>query len=244
MRNIIQDNHSKGSARSSLQLIQLLQLCSANFPLGSYSYSQGIEWAVNQGWISDYFETADWIGELINGSLGEQELPLLSLLFDAFSKNDISEIDRLTAHAIACRETRELREEERHRAYAMSTTLAGLDVPVSDSLAPFMIRTQLAGFAHVAVHWQMDRHDLLSGYAYSWVESQVYAALKLVPLGQSEAQQILVSVADLLANIVGRVADRNHSYQEDPTPCPVYSNPAVAFASASHETQYSRLFRS
>jgi len=235
-------------SRNSLKLLQLLQLCSSNFPIGSYSYSLGLEWAVHQGWVNSRIDTEQWASELIKGALGQQELPFLCALYDAFNHHELARFDQLSALLVASRETMELREEERHRAYAMLGILESLGIPLSEDIRASVARTQLAGFACVGVHWGLAKRDLLSGFSFAWIESLVYAALKLVPLGQSEAQQTLVNLGDLLSTTIDSVIDDNSNWVSDSplsaAGVPVYSNPALAFASAKHETQYSRLFRS
>jgi len=202
---------------------------------------------VHEGWVNNRTETEQWLSELIRGALGQQELPFLCAFYDAFNNHELAHLDQLSERLVASRETMELREEERHRAHAMLGILESLEIPLIDSRNS-VARTQLAGFACVGVYWDIEKRDLLSGFSFAWVESLVYAALKLVPLGQSEAQRTLVNLGDLLATTVDTVIDDNAMWASDSlssaTSAPVYSNPALAFASAKHETQYSRLFRS
>ena len=152
---------------------------------------------------------------------------------------------------LACRETNELRREERDRALAMASLLNGLPMTSSDndsaltaddnsfreSVKSALHNTPLAGLAVAAAGWGIPEKDLLTGFAFSYAEALVYAALKLVPFGQLDAQTILLSLDDQFAESVQYAI-------HDTSELPVYSCPAVTFASVRHETQYSRLFRS
>lgn len=92
-------------------------------------------------------------------------------------------------------------------------------------------------WAAVAVAWEIEPEAALTGYAWAWIENQVMAAVKAVPLGQAAGQRLLSALA---AAVPARVADARSCPPE------AWSNfqPGLAIASARHETQYSRLFRS
>jgi len=223
--------------RSNTSLFKLLQLCSPNLPVGSYSFSQGIEWAIERGWITNSADTAIWMTELVSGVLRNQELPLLLNLYDACAANDVDSVDYWSSFALACRETNELREEERHRGKALQVLLSSMpDLPARQFKTQLQ-KTQLAGLAFAGSQWGVGKADLAAGFAYSWIESLVYASLKIVPLGQTDAQKILLSLDTDLSQAVEYALSCNDDF-------PVYSSPAIAIASSRHETQYSRLFRS
>jgi len=237
-------------------LTRLLQLCSPNLPLGSYSYSQGLEWAVEQRWVTTASETEEWLLEIINCSLQHQDLPLLALLYDEFSiepsETGAAALDRITLFVQATRETRELREEEKNRAHAMTELVLDLNVSVGKHEEAALRRTVLAGFACVGARWGIPKKELLQGYAFSSIESLLYAAVKLVPLGQTAAQKILVGLSDAITFSANAASTSNDGVQSavqlalerKGENLPAFSNPGIAFASSMHETQYSRLFRS
>lgn len=233
------DNKPTESISGQRSLLRLLQLCSPNLPVGGYSYSQGIEWAVECGWITDAENTGLWIEELVCGPMQFQELPLLLKLYDAFDSDDVEAIRYWSEFSLACRETRELREEEMNRGRALELLLVQMpDIETENrQVRAALQRTQLAGLALAASQWKIPRADLAAGFSFSWVESLVYASLKLVPLGQTEAQKILHKLEVSIEKSVAEALTTENDF-------PVYSSPAVAIASSKHERQYSRLFRS
>jgi urease accessory protein len=92
-------------------------------------------------------------------------------------------------------------------------------------------------FALAVVRWQIPLHTALDGFAFAWLEAQTSAAVRLVPLGQSAGQRILL---ELGARVPAAVAHAFTLGDDDLGA----AAPAHAIASAHHETQYSRLFRS
>lgn len=80
---------------SQLALTRLLQLASPALPVGAYSYSQGLEWAIEAGWIKDEASAGQWINEVLQYSLLSLELPLLSQLMAAWSQADHAQVIEL-----------------------------------------------------------------------------------------------------------------------------------------------------
>ena len=228
-------------------LIRLLQLASPALPVGAYTYSQGLEWAVESGRIRSEDDAARWIGDLLVASIGRFEAPLLASLMRCWTNDDADEIKRLDGEFLASRESAELRAETLQMGYSLKRLLGELSastVLADASLAP--VRKRLAEWPQVAfptvwsaiaAAWEIDPLVALGGYLWAWAENQVMAALKAVPLGQAAGQRLL---AELGARIP-EVAERALQLREDE-----WSNltPAYAICSARHETQYSRLFRS
>jgi urease accessory protein len=106
--------------------LRLLQLLSPVLPVGSFSYSQGLEWAVQDKWISDEKGFHQWLLEWLDGPLAQQDLPLLIRLYKAVKKADNDELDQWSQLVLATRDTKELREEELNRANAYLRVLKGL----------------------------------------------------------------------------------------------------------------------
>lgn len=220
-----------------LPLLRLLQLVSPSLPVGAFAYSQGIEWAVEAGWIRTADDLKAWLLDQIEETLVHLEIPLLARLRAACAAHDRERLEALVANLLAWRETAELRAEERQRGRAMAQLLVALDIERAahwrDSLTP----SALAGFALACEHFGLNAKAAGLGYAWSWLENLVLAGVKLVPLGQSDGQRLLLQLADALPEAVDRglaVSDQDIGA----------SLPALALASSLHETQYSRLFRS
>ena len=227
-----------------LALVRLLQLTSPTLPVGAYTYSQGLEWAVDSGRIRNEADAARWIGDLLGAAIGRLEAPLLASLmrhWAAGEEYDAGEIVRLDGEFLASRESAELRAETLQMGYSLKRLLADLGDPL---LAP--LRERLADWPQVAfptvwsgiaAAWQIEPLAAVSGYLWSWAENQVMAALKAVPLGQAGGQRLLAE----LGTRIPAIAESALALREDQ-----WSNltPAYAICSARHETQYSRLFRS
>lgn len=230
-----------GFSNPGLPGLRLLQLISPNLPTGAFTYSQGLEWAVECGWIKDKTDTRHWLKSVLDDNLQTLELPLLVRLFDAVKNNNHAEFQHWTLWLYASRETSELRNEEQQRARALLKVLKQLPDsehwPELDSWRPSLLRCQLSGYALAAYHWRIPLKDLLTGYTWSWLENTVAAAIKLVPLGQTEGQYLLYQFsAEIHAAVEHAIALEDDAIGT--------STPAQAIASSLHETQYSRLFRS
>ncbi len=212
-------------------LIRLLQLSSPSLPVGAYSYSQGLEWAVETGWVKDIDSFRQWVVEQLHGTIAQQDLPLLQRMIIAAIDGNATNLMQWDAMALSMRETSELRSEERQRGRAMAALMQHLDIGGYGS------ETQLAMMAVYCAHENISIESSLSGYAYSWLDSQVTAGIKLVPFGQGAGQRILYDLTDeiiVAMNTALNTEDENIGY----------TSPAIAMASSQHETQYSRLFRS
>ncbi|HID4047559.1 TPA: urease accessory protein UreF, partial [Pluralibacter gergoviae] len=104
----------------SLQQLRLFQLASSNLPVGGYSWSQGLEWAVEAGWVTGAEAFARWQTQQMEKSFFHVDLPLFARLYRACEQNDIAAAARWSGWLLACRETKELRDEERNRGAAFT----------------------------------------------------------------------------------------------------------------------------
>jgi urease accessory protein len=216
-------------------LLRLLQLSSSTLPVGGYAFSQGLECAVDSGWLKNSEDVRTWLSLQLQQSLANTDLPLLARQIQAARIRDGEKMSYWNHYTLACRETSELRLNDTAMGAAMVRLLRHLDVPVL--LSDKKEITFVAAFAMAAAYWQIDSRMACQGYLWSWLENQVAAATKLVPLGQTNAQQLL---AELLPSIPQAIDS-----SETVTDLTIGASlPAIAMASAWHETQYSRLFRS
>nr|MDJ0739593.1 urease accessory UreF family protein [Gammaproteobacteria bacterium] len=165
------------------------------------------------------------------------DLPLLARLYAACERRSPEDVAHWGRWLYAARESREMRGEERQRARALVSLLRDLGVPHADAWRDALLHCQAAPFALAAVHWRIAVDDCLLGYAWSWLENQVAAAVKLVPLGQTDGQRVQLELAASLPDAVARARRCDDADIGA-------GAPALAIASASHETQYTRLFRS
>ncbi|MGH1484853.1 MAG: urease accessory protein UreF [Cellvibrionaceae bacterium] len=227
------------STITDLSLLRLMQLSSASLPVGGYSFSQGLEYAVDSGWINNQQQTAEWVSLTMFESIAKVDLPLLFRLMDALKESSATDFYQWNATVLACRETDELLLTETAMGDALLRLLKNLTITFPEK--PETIANQqisfIAMFAVAANHWAIEKNKAAVGYLWSWLENQVAAATKLVPLGQTSAQQLLVELGESIATLV-TIAEQ---CKDDDIGS---SLPGLAMASSWHETQYSRLFRS
>ena len=227
--------------KASLPSLRLMHLISPNLPTGAFTYSQGMEWAVECNWINNEEQTKQWLESVLTDSLSYLELPLLIRLYEAVNNGNKQEFQHWCQWMYASRETFELREEEKQRSRALYSLLLKLpeseNWPELEKWKPSLLQCQISGYALAANHWNISIENLLLGYTWSWLENAVAAAIKLVPLGQSEGQRLMY---ELSQNVVYAV---EHACSIDEEEIGA-STPALAIASSLHECQYSRLFRS
>lgn len=216
-----------------MNLARLLQLASPALPVGAYTYSQGLEWAVEAGTVKDEATALVWIGDQLEWNLGRFEAPLLAQMMKAWKVGADGTAAELDARYLASRETSELRAETLQMGHSLRRLIADLNQNIAVPSAP----TFPAAWSAVAVAWGIEPHLALTAWLWSWAENQVMAALKAVPLGQAAGQRILLEIGRRIPAVVERALQLD---EDD------YSNfaPGFAIACARHETQYSRLFRS
>ena len=212
-------------------------------PVGAFSYSQGLEWAIDAGTITDRVSAARWIFDVLLWSVGRFEAPLLVTTYRAWRDGDGKTIADLNQWMTATRETRELRAETLQLGYSLRRWCedsAAVDADMLARMRAIDDPTWPVIFAGVAAHWEIDGRDMLATYVWAWLENQVSAALKAVPLGQTDGQKILFAATNAIDEVVvGAIALGAQPRSSWTTQCP-----GLAIASSRHETQYSRLFRS
>lgn len=250
---------------SAKWLVDAMHLGSAGLPVGGYAYSQGFEQAHECGMIHDCSSAADWIHDALLLVLARQELPYWVACHAAATERDWLTLTGLTQELCALRETAEFRLESAQMGYSVmqlfeqwqsdsderqvtcpaigtraQQTRDHCDGP--DTALPMVMHSMLASnytaaHAVLAATRQMSAAMGLTVYVWSWVEAQVMAALKIVPLGQRDGQRLLHKARRWIEQAV-QIAIQ--------TPLDQAGGCAFGLAvlSARHETQYTRLFRS
>ena len=233
-------NHPDGAA-SPLALVRLLQLTSPALPVGAYTYSQGLEWAVESGRIRNEADAGEWIGDLLVHSIGRLEAPMLLHLMHYWSRSEIASVQRLNADFLASRESAELRAETLQMGFSLKRLLADLRDPALEPMRELIQDWPEIAFPTVwsglAATWGVEPLAAVSGYLWSWAENQVMAALKAVPLGQAAGQRVLAEIGLRIPSVAQKALNLPETDWSNFTP-------AFALCSVQHETQYSRLFRS
>lgn len=224
----------------ALALARLLQLASPMLPVGAYSYSQGLEWAIEEGTVHDAATAQEWIGDVLEYSLGSFELPLLWRLCHAWQVEDHRQVDHWNQFFCAGRETAESHAETLQMGYSLRRLLESLAEVPDSCLQPLQKLSPVsfpAAYACAVVSWKIPVAAAMQAYVWSWIENQISAAMKAIPLGQSDGQRTLFALASRLPQLTERACT---------LPDDQISNfaPGLTFAGCRHETQYSRLFRS
>ncbi len=224
----------------SLPLVRLLQLASPALPVGAYSYSQGLESACEEKIVRDKDSARKWINDVLRFNIATMEAPIAVRLYGAWQSKDIDSAKNWNQDFLASRETMELRAETEQMGYSLAKLL--LDGKFCDaleivSLSELQPKSFPAAFSFAAVSFSVPIDEALTAYLWSWLENQVIAAVKLVPLGQVAGQSLLFDLGQDIPSLVVRAL----SLSDDE----LYNlAPGLAILSGKHETQYSRLFRS
>ena len=216
--------------------LHLLRLVSQSLPVGAFSYSRGLEAAVHAGWVRDEKTARAWILGALEANVAPLDGALFWRMVLALEAEDQERFETANAWLAAARESRELQREDRRLGEALLRLLTDLGVPGAMRRQARGL-TYAAAFAIAAHHWRIAPPAALRGLMWVYAEGQVTAAIRLVPLGHTAGQRILIEAADG----VERAGARAESLRDDEI-----GNlaPALAMASAWHETQYSRLFQS
>ncbi|WP_207851319.1 urease accessory UreF family protein [uncultured Pseudomonas sp.] len=222
---------------SDLALLRLLQLASPGLPVGGFTYSQGLEWAVEAGWVKDAKGFAAWQREQLHDTLGHLDWPLLARLYRACQADDADAFAHWSLFLLASRETAEQRLEERQRGSALARLLDGWQLAQAPAWRASLELSQLGGMAWLGAHWSIPLRQLALGHGFAWLEGAVMAGVKLVPFGQQAAQTLLRDLGEELPAVL----DHALALDDDQLGGGL---PLLAIASSRHETQYTRLFRS
>lgn len=224
-------------ALSSTALLRLYQLSSAALPIGAFAYSQGLEQAVALGDVTGQPSAQSWIDGVLRCSFLHLDVPVFARLHRAFAEGDAAAAKTWNGYLFAARGSAELRAEERQVGSALMRLLAreGVAGAAAWQLEPRV--TLAAAFALASVTWGAPVAQAALSYTFAWCESQVGAATRLVPLGQSDAQRVLSALIATAAAGIERAL-------ELPDAELASSAPGQLLLSCLHETQYSRLFRS
>ena len=219
---------------------QLLRLASPQLPIGGYSYSQGLEMAVEQGLVNTAESAQRWISDQLLLNLARFEAPLLLAHCHAAANEDWAQLRTLADQHRASRETRELRLESRQMGYSLQQLLSGLpelDEPAQQLFAELDEPGLALGWALAARAWQISAEDALAAWLWGWLENQLAVLMKTLPLGQQAAQRLTSHLLPLLDQAQRQARD---IHPQD------WGSAAfgLTLASMAHERQYSRLFRS
>jgi urease accessory protein len=225
---------------SAIALLQLMQLASPALPVGGFSYSEGLEAAVDAGIVGDERQAGDWLLDQLRLSLARADLAVLAQAVPAWQACDLARVQALNDWVQLTRESAELRLQTQQMGRSLAEWLKNSgrsDERIARLATLPPAPTWPLAFALAAVLTGAPLRELLLSFGFGWAENMVQAAMRSVPLGQSAAQRILARLIEALPAAV----DHATTLQDDQRQA---FTPMLAILSAQHETQYSRLFRS
>jgi urease accessory protein len=216
-------------------LLQLLWLASPALPIGGFSYSEGLEAAVDAGLVTSEQQAGDWLVDQLHLTLARCDLSVVAAALGAWRAGNSARIGELNAWVLRTRETAELRQQTEQMGRSLVEWLKAVHTGTA-ALATEPLTYPVAWALAASISNASEREALLA-FGFGWAENMVQAGVRTVPLGQSSGQRIL---ARLAADIPGAV-DRALAGADDERQA---FAPMLAILSARHENQYSRLFRS
>jgi urease accessory protein len=220
---------------NAASLLHLLQFASPALPIGGYSYSQGLETALEEGLVSDADSARAWIARCLDEVVARWDAPVLWRLLKASAARDGDAVAQWGQCFMASRDTAELRAETVQMGYSLGRLIAELGVADTSALGEDV--TLPLAFACAVDGLDIPHDDALLAMLFAWVENQVLVCVKSVPLGQVAGQRLLLS----LRPEIERAALLARSLPDD-----ALSNwaPGLSMLSMRHEVQHGRLYRS
>lgn len=227
------DTTTATATRTDGALLRLIWLASPALPVGGFSYSEGLEAAVEGGLVHDEATAAGWLVDQLHLALAESDLAVAAQAVAAFRAGDAARVAELDRWVRRTRETSELRLQTEQMGRSLGDWSRSLEQQpqARENL------TYPVAFARAAAPLPAPARDIVLAYAFGWAENMMQAAIKAVPLGQSAGQRILLR----LAGEIPCAADHAIALRDEDRQA---FTPRLAILSAQHETQYSRLFRS
>ena len=225
-----------------MSLLALLHLCDSLFPLGGFAYSDGLEAATASGAIADAAALGGWMDVCLDGPIASSEGPTVLLAWSAFHEKDWNTIAELDAEVTALRPSAAARRASRAMGLRLAGTWqalypdAGLAVLVARARDGTIGPALPVAFAAVCASSGIDRRTSVEAFAYNRLAATVSAAMRLMPLGQTEAHRLLAGTLARVPEAVDAMVARNARAES--------FAPAMDVAAMSQQYLHSRLFRS
>lgn len=222
------------------KLLTLLQLASPALPIGAYSYSEGIETLANSAAIASGIALLDWLSQELRGGTIRLETAVMRWSYAAVANQDQAQVARWNQWLSALRETEEMRSQSWQMGRSLLRLFHDLETDLASNLPEFT-RTEDCNFAIayslIAQAWAIPVDEAAIAFLHSWAANLISAAVRAVPLGQTEGQRLLQQLVNPIQTAHAEIAAMTEA---DLMAC----NWGVSLASMQHEALYSRLFRS
>ena len=221
--------------------LEFLQLISPSLPVGAFSYSEGLEWLVQNKKVYDEVSLFNWIeSELSRGQITIEASSIAHIMDDLVDWKDKKDykhkliIEEWNSWLTSLRDSSEVRSQQTQMGESLLQLLIDLDHPLPDNEKKFIWPI---AWAWAGVCWDIPKIDLVEGFLYSWVANQLSAALRLLSLGPTKAQQLQKKSLKLI--------NSQASYLLEQNPKGIWvSDVGAIMAQQSHVELYSKLFRS
>lgn len=219
-------------------LYQLMSWLSPSYPVGAYTYSHGLEHAVESGWVTDAATTRAWVEQIV--AAGDGHVDAVTLAHAYRGAGSVQQVAQIVEFANAFIPTAELELESTmqgaaflditEKAWATKALIELRSVIVGP--IPYPVAVGIAAAGH-----KVPLEATLHAYLHAFAANMVSAAVRLIPLGQTDGQLITAALGDVIPAVVKRAVDADLDT--------LSTNTLMAdIGSMKHETQYTRLFRS
>lgn len=231
---------STATSTDDAALLQLVWLASPALPVGGFSYSEGLEAAIDAALVTDEAGAARWLADQLHLALARSDLAVVAAAVDAARAGDSARLAALDSWVRCTRESAELRQQSEQMGRSLGDWARSLHAQGNARPAlplPAEVFTYPVAFAIAAAPCGAPVRQVALAFAFGWAENMMQAAIKAVPLGQGAGQRILARLAAQIPAAVDTALACGDGDRQA-------FSPMLAILSARHETQYSRLFRS
>jgi urease accessory protein len=219
--------------------LRLLTWLSPSFPVGGFSYSHGLEFAVEAGLVRDRVELVGWLDTVLTHGAGRVDATLLAAAWRAARADDAAGLAAATEWGAALRGTKEtaLESAAQGRAFLDTVRRVWPDPWLDGQGEALTAGGHATAVGIVAARAGVPLEPTIAGYLHAFTANLISAAVRLVPLGQTDGQRALAALEPVILAASAAASLRPLAEIGSATPL-------VEWASMRHETQYTRLFRS